>query len=126
MPRFLYSVIVSTILALIGLMFIIWKLSPEMMVNKLLFFVGLTIVVTLGLSTIFYYLNATRKKLFVEPRNLYRKQLRRSFLIAIFLDGLLALKFWGGLTKLNILLFFLFILALEVFINRRNTTQMVK
>jgi hypothetical protein len=126
MPRFLYSVLFLTVVTLVGLILIIWKLSPELMISRLLFFGDLTIAVTLGLSVIFYYLNATRKKLFVEPRNLYRKQLRRSFLIAIFLDGLLAFKFWGGFNKLNILLFLLFILALEVFMNRRNTAQMVK
>ncbi len=126
MPRFLYSVIFLTVVALIGLIFIVWKMSPEIMLSRLLFLGDLIITITLGVSLIFYHLSGTRKKLFVEPRNLYRKQLRRSFFVAIFSVGILSLKFWGGFNKLNTLLLFLFIVALEIFINRRNGGRVVK
>jgi len=120
MPKFVYSVILLDLLFLVGLVFVTLSLSPTSLLNRVAFLITLLGTLTFATSLIFYKLGYLKKRLFVEPRYLYRKMLRRGFFVALATSLLLGLKFQGEATKINVFLLVSFFVALEIFFSTRK------
>ena len=89
MPRFFYPLIILNAILIIGLIVVIFTLTPTSLANRLIFLTLLCSALALTFSFLLYRLASLRKSLFVEPRYLYRKMLRRGLLVAFFITFLL-------------------------------------
>jgi len=112
-PKFLYSIILFICFLGFLLREIIFSLNPADFYAKPLFLFTLWIETILISSVIYFIASKKRKTEFGYERTIYRKGLRKSQFIGIFVVGFVGLKVYSRLNPLTGVLFVAFMISIK-------------